>query len=187
MGSSPIPDELLFEAHGSVTLLTFIHHERSGAITPSMRVHYFYLLDLYRDIPDIRAIMLIGAGKSLRAGADVQELKTSSQHTIERIRQPGRPVHDALSIPKPIVCAISGGRAVISWLLPRLVGQSKTLDLLLSARVILADKAERISMTGENPLSLAGSPSQYGCRTLGTDTMCDTHSISWVPVAYGAC
>ncbi len=93
MGSSPLPDELLFEMHGSVTLLTFIHPERSGAITPSMRVHYLDLLDLYRDIPDIRAIVLIGAGKSLRAGADVQELKTSGQHTIDRIRQPGRPVH----------------------------------------------------------------------------------------------
>lgn len=175
-----MPEQLLFEKHGRVALLTFNRPERNNAITPAMRDHYFDLLDECRDDPEVRAIVLTGAGKSFSVGADVQGLKTSGQHTIDRIRQPGRPVHYALSIPKPIICAINGGCAGvslvhalccdirfaargakittafarrgliaeygISWLLPRLVGHSKALDLLLSARVVLADEAEQIGL-----------------------------------------
>ena len=175
-----MPEKLLFEKHGRVAVLTFNRPERNNAITPAMRDHYFDLLEECRDDSEVRAIVLTGAGKSFSVGADVQGLKNSGQHTIDRIRQPGRPVHYALSIPKPIVCAINGGCAGvslvhalccdlrfaasgakmttafarrgliaeygISWLLPRLVGQSKALDLLLSARVVVADEAEQIGL-----------------------------------------
>ena len=175
-----MPENLLYEKRGRVALLTFNRPERNNALTPAMRDHYFDLLERCRDDDDIRAIVLTGAGKSFSVGADVQGLKSSGQHTIDRIRQPGRPVHFALSIPKPIVCAINGGCAGvslvhalccdlrfaaagarmttafarrgliaeygISWLLPRLVGQSRALDLLLSARVITAEEADRIGL-----------------------------------------
>ena len=175
-----MPEQLLFEKHGRVAVLSFNRPERNNAITPAMRDSYFDLLDECRDNSEIRAIVLTGVGKSFSVGADVQGLKTSGQHTIDRIRQAARPVHYPLSIPKPIVCAINGGCAGvsfvhalccdvrfaasgakmttafarrgliaeygISWLLPRLVGQSKALDLLLSARVIVAEEAERIGL-----------------------------------------
>ena len=175
-----MPEELHFEKHGGVAVLSFNRPERNNAITPAMRDHYFDLLDECRDNSEIRAIVLTGVGKSFSVGADVQGLKTAGQHTIDRILQAGRPVHYPLSIPKPIVCAINGACAGvsfvhalccdvrfaasgakmttafarrgliaeygISWLLPRLVGQSKALDLLLSARVIMAEEAERIGL-----------------------------------------
>ncbi len=175
-----MPENLLFEKRGRVALLTFNRPERNNALTPAMRDNYFDLLERCRDDGEVRAIVLTGAGKSFSVGADVQGLKSSGQHTIDRIRQSGRPVHFALSIPKPIVCAINGGCAGvslvhalccdlrfaaagakittafarrgliaeygISWLLPRLVGQSKALDLLLSARVVTAQEAERIGL-----------------------------------------
>ncbi len=175
-----MPESLQFEKRGRVALLTFNRPERNNALTPAMRDHYFELLDRCRDDPEVRAIVLTGAGKSFSVGADVQALKSSGQHTIDRIRQPGRPVHYALSIPKPIVCAINGACAGvslvhalccdirfaaagaklttafarrgliaeygISWLLPRLVGQARALDLLLSARVIWAEEAERMGL-----------------------------------------
>ena len=175
-----MPEKLLIEQRGPVALLTFNRPERNNALTPKMRDHYFDLLERCRDDPSVRAIVLTGAGKSFSVGADMQGLKSSGQHTIDRIREPSRPVHFALSIPKPIVCAINGGCAGvslvhalccdvrfaaggarmttafarrgliaeygISWLLPRLVGQSKALDLLLSARVVTAEEAERIGL-----------------------------------------
>ena len=175
-----MPENLLYELRDRVAVLTFNRPERNNALTPAMRDHYFDLLDGCRDNPEVRAIVLTGAGKSFSVGADVQGLQASGQHTIDRIRQPGRPVHYTLSIPKPIICAINGGCAGvslvhalccdvrfaasgaklttafarrgliaeygISWLLPRLVGQSKALDLLLSARVVLAEEAERIGL-----------------------------------------
>lgn len=175
-----MPEKLLIEKRGRVAILTFNRPERNNAITPAMRDHYFDLLEECRDDPGVRAIVLTGAGKSFSVGADVEGLKSSGEHTIARIRQPGRPVHFALSIPKPIICAINGGCAGvslvhalccdlrfaasgakmttafarrglvaeygISWLLPRLVGQSRALDLLLSARVVTAEEAERIGL-----------------------------------------
>ena len=175
-----MPENLLFEKRGRVALLTFNRPERNNALTPAMRDHYFDLLERCRDDDGVRAIVLTGAGKSFSVGADVQSLQSSGEHTIDRIRRLGRPVHFALSIPKPIVCAINGGCAGvslvhalccdlrfasenarittafarrgliaeygISWLLPRLVGQSKALDLLLSARVVTAQEAERIGL-----------------------------------------
>ena len=175
-----MPETLQFEMRGSVALLTFDRPERNNALTPAMRDHYFDLLDQCRDDPEVRAVVLTGAGKSFSVGADVQSLKSSGQHTIDRFRQPGRPVHYSLSFPKPLIAAINGACAGvsfvhalccdirfaaagaklttafarrgliaeygISWLLPRLVGQSKALDLLLSARVVLAEEAERIGL-----------------------------------------
>ena len=175
-----MPESLQFEMRGRVALLTFDRPERNNALTPAMRDHYFDLLDQCRDDPGVRAVVLTGAGKSFSVGADVQSLKSSGQHTIDRIRQPGRPVHYSLSFPKPLIAAINGACAGvslvhalccdirfaadgaklttafarrgliaeygISWLLPRLVGQSKALDLLLSARVVLAEEAERIGL-----------------------------------------
>ncbi len=175
-----MPENLLREMHGSVAVLTFNRPERNNALTPAMRDHYFDLLEECRDDPGVRAIVLTGAGKSFSVGADVEGLKTSGQHTIDRIQQPSRPVHYPLSIPKPIVCAINGGCAGVSlvhalccdirfaasgakmttafarrgliaeygiaWLLPRLVGQSNALDLLLSARVVLAEEAQALGL-----------------------------------------
>ncbi len=175
-----MPETLQFEMRGRVALLTFDRPERNNALTPAMRDHYFDLLDQCRDDPAVRAVVLTGAGKSFSVGADVQSLKSSGQHTIDRIRQPGRPVHYSLAFPKPLIAAINGACAGvslvhalccdirfaaagaklttafarrgliaeygISWLLPRLVGQSKALDLLLSARVVLAEEAERIGL-----------------------------------------
>ena len=161
-------------------MLTFNRPERNNALTPAMREHYFDLLERCRDDSKVRAIVLTGAGKSFSVGADVEGLKAAGPHTIERIRQPSRPVHHALSIPKPLIAAINGGCAGvsfvhalccdvrfaasgaklttafarrgliaeygISWLLPRMVGQARALDLLLSARVIQAEEAERMGL-----------------------------------------
>ena len=37
----------------------------------------------------------------------------------------------------------------ISWILPRLVGQARALDLLLSGRVVLAEEAAAMGMVNE--------------------------------------
>lgn len=109
-----MPENVLFELRGRVAVLTFNRPERNNALTPAMRDHYFDLLERCRDDSAVRAVVLTGAGKSFSVGADVEGLKASGPQTIERILQPSRPVHYALSIPKPLIAAINGGCAGVS-------------------------------------------------------------------------
>ena len=114
MGPSSMPEKLLFEKRGPRSPAQLQpprtqqrHHTRDAQT----------LLRPAGGMPrrSRRALRRAdGNGKSFSVGADVQSLKSSGQHTIDRIRQQGRPVHYPLSIPKPIVCAINGGCAGVS-------------------------------------------------------------------------
>lgn len=174
-----MPENLLFEMRGGVALLTFNRPERNNALTPVMREHYFDLLEQCASDPNVRAVVLTGAGKSFSVGADTQGLQRLDPDDRARTATE-RPVHFPLSIPKPIIGAINGGCAGISfvlalccdirfaaagaklttafvrrgliaeygssWLLPRLIGQSRALDLLLSGRVIRAEEAKELGL-----------------------------------------
>lgn len=165
-----------------VALLTLNRPERLNAWTVEMEHEYFALLERCGREPDVRAIVVTGAGRGFCAGADMQELQaigdgtlSSAEHERERRAQTF-----ALSIPKPIVAAINGACAGIglvqalmcdlrfaaegaklttafarrglvaehgiSWMLPRLVGPARALDLLLSGRVVFAEEAHELGL-----------------------------------------
>ncbi len=165
------------QVDGGVALLTLNRPERLNAWTAEMEHEYFALLEQCGREPDVRAIVVTGAGRGFCAGADMQELQAigdgtlpSAEHERERRAQTF-----PLSIPKPIIAAVNGACAGIglvqalmcdirfaadgaklttafarrglvaehgiSWILPRLVGPARALDLLLSARVVLAEEA----------------------------------------------
>ena len=179
--SVAMSETMLFEMRGGVALLTFNRPERNNAMSPAMRERYFDLLEQCAGDPSVRAVVLTGAGKSFSVGADTQALQKLDPDAAGRARTaPERPVHYPLSIPKPIIGAINGGCAGVSfvhalccdirfaaagakmttafvrrgliaeygvsWLLPRLIGQSRALDLLLSGRVILAEEAQQLGL-----------------------------------------
>jgi enoyl-CoA hydratase/carnithine racemase len=164
-----------------VALLTLNRPERLNAWTGEMENLYFDLLEACGDDPDVRAIVVTGAGRGFCAGADMDDLQSlggaegngaaAAAHEA-RVR---RPQSLPLSIPKPVIAAINGPCAGIglvqalmcdlrfaasgakfttafarrglvaehgiSWMLPRLVGPARAMDLLLSARVVLAEEA----------------------------------------------
>lgn len=165
-----------------VALLTLNRPERLNAWTVEMEHEYFALLERCGREPDVRAIVVTGAGRGFCAGADMQELQAIGDGTLsgaehERER---RAQTFALSIPKPIVAAINGACAGIglvqalmcdlrfaaegaklttafarrglvaehgiSWMLPRLVGPARALDLLLSGRVVFAEEAHELGL-----------------------------------------
>jgi enoyl-CoA hydratase/carnithine racemase len=170
------------QVHEGVAVLTLNRPERLNAWTPEMEHTYFALLDECAASPDVRVILVTGAGRGFCAGADMQNLQALgegsldvSDHDSER-----RPQSHPLSIPKPIVAAINGACAGIglvqalmcdirfaaagaklttafarrglvaehgiSWLLPRLIGPARALDLLLSGRVVLAEEALELGL-----------------------------------------
>lgn len=71
-------DSVLAERHGPVLLLTLNRPERLNAWTSTLEERYFDLLDEAEDNPEVRVIVVTGAGRGFCAGADMEALKSAS-------------------------------------------------------------------------------------------------------------
>jgi enoyl-CoA hydratase/carnithine racemase len=172
---------VLAERRGSVLVLTLNRPERLNAWNDALEECYFDLLLEADADPDVRAIVVTGAGRGFCAGADLDDLSElgpgrPTGHVADRRRPRALP----LSIRTPMIAAINGPVAGIglvealycdvrfcvpdakittafarrglvaeygiSWILPRLVGRGRALDLLLSGRVIRGEEATAIGL-----------------------------------------
>ena len=167
-----------------VAILTLNRPERLNAWTAEMENRYFGLLEDLGGSPDVRVIVVTGAGRGFCAGADMQDLQALGEGTVaDGARTERRAQTFPLTIPKPIIAAINGACAGIglvqalmtdirfaaagakfttafarrglvaehgiSWILPRLVGPARALDLLLSSRVVLAEEAAALGLVNQ--------------------------------------
>jgi enoyl-CoA hydratase/carnithine racemase len=164
-----------------VAVLTLNRPERLNAWTDALEEQYFALLGGAEDDPDVRAIVVTGAGRGFCAGADMDDLERGAAGAAElALRDRPRPRFFPMTVRKPLIAAINGAAAGlglvealycdirfatpeaklttafarrglvaeygISWLLPRIVGYSAALDLLLSGRVALGEEAVRLRL-----------------------------------------
>lgn len=198
-------DVVLKEVHDDgVAVLTLNRPERLNAWTGELEQTYFDLLRECAASPDVRVIVVTGAGRGFCAGADMQSLQAIGDvahgdgEPQNGAATSGDAGHDAtpngaaleqfehtpqtftLSVPKPVIAAINGPCAGIglvqalmcdvrfvaenaklttafarrglvaehgiSWILPRLVGPARALDLLLSGRVVLGREAVELGL-----------------------------------------
>jgi enoyl-CoA hydratase/carnithine racemase len=170
------------QVQDGVAILTLNRPDRLNAWTDEMERAYFDALEDCGASPEVRVIVVTGAGRGFCAGADMQQLQAIGNGDLDseaRARE-RRPQTLPLSIGKPIIAAINGACAGIglvqalmcdirfaaagakltsafarrgliaehgiSWILPRLVGPAAALDLLLSARVLLAEEAHELGL-----------------------------------------
>src|SRR5205823_3686603 len=95
-----------------VAVLTLNRPDRLNAWTHEMKRVYFDLLEDCAADPDVRVIVLTGAGRGFCAGADMDELSSVADGGLEasaaEAAQDTRPQTFPLSIPKPIIAAING-------------------------------------------------------------------------------
>lgn len=172
-------ETVLYSQDGPIVTLTLNRPDRLNAWTPEMGSLYFDLLQRAADDPDVRVIVVTGAGRAFCAGADMEVLRAIGAGEEERSRDVRRQTF-TLSIPKPVIAMINGPVAGIglimalmcdlrfavtgaklttsfarrgliaehgvSWLLPRLVGPARALDLLLSGRTLLTDEAAEMGV-----------------------------------------
>jgi enoyl-CoA hydratase/carnithine racemase len=175
-----------------VAVLTLNRPQRLNAWTQELERVYFALLAECAAAPQVRAIVVTGAGRGFCAGADMQELQELGALAggAESTGAGDADVHGAaheqtaqtftLGVPKPVIAAINGPCAGIglvlalmcdvrfvaegaklttafarrglvaehgiSWILPRLVGPARALDLLLSGRVVLGQEAVALGL-----------------------------------------
>jgi len=167
-------DLVIYDVADGIATITLNRPDRLNAWTGPLGTAYFDCLDAAADDPEVKVIIVTGAGRGFCAGADMDMLQGISEAGEEPIVETRLHTH-ATGVPKPIIAAINGACAGlglvhaamadlrfaaegaklttafsrrglvaehgISWVLPRLVGPSVALDLLMSGRVFLADEA----------------------------------------------
>ncbi|MCG3751955.1 enoyl-CoA hydratase-related protein [Amycolatopsis sp. Poz14] len=168
-----LDETVLAERRGAVLVLTLNRPHRLNAWTQELERRYFTLLDEADADPDVRAVVVTGAGRGFCSGADLTDLQQAGPDS----EPPGSagPRSYPLSFRKPLIAAINGAAAGlglvealycdlrfavpdaklttafvrrgliaeygVAWLLPRLVGRARALDLLLSGRVVRGTEA----------------------------------------------
>lgn len=103
-------EPVLAEQQGAVLTLQLNRPDRLNAWTQAMEDRYFDLLGAADDDPDVRAIVVTGAGRGFCAGADLDDLGRLATH-IERYEAGRRPKTFPLTIRKPLIGAINGACA----------------------------------------------------------------------------
>src|ERR1043165_6668280 len=96
---------VLYELRDGVALLTLNRPDRLNAWTPPLEARYFGLLERCDADPDVRIIVVTGAGKGFCAGADMDALRDVGAGGT--FAHSGKPQTFQLSIPKTIVEAIN--------------------------------------------------------------------------------
>jgi enoyl-CoA hydratase/carnithine racemase len=175
-------DVVLLENRDGIGLLTLNRPERLNAWTGELENRYFDRLDECAADPDVKVIVVTGAGRGFCAGADMDMLQGigAGEANAAGTARTTRPQWHTTTIPKPVIAAINGACAGIGlvqalmcdirfaaegaklttafarrglvaehgigWILPRLVGPARALDLLLSGRVVLAAEAAELGL-----------------------------------------
>ena len=118
-------ETLLARRDGHVAVITFNRPERRNALTIDMYYGFREVLPLLAVDPEVRVVMVTGAGGAFCAGGDVKGMNESNQSGKARAGQPDgyddkiaflrmrhRWVSQALfELPKPVVAAIPGPAA----------------------------------------------------------------------------
>jgi enoyl-CoA hydratase/carnithine racemase len=176
----PDADLVLRDLDQGVLLLTWNRPQRNNGWTIDLEEAYFEALIAASADPEVRVIVVTGAGRSFCPGLDMQALAASANSGIPMASRRRWPHNFVRHVPKPVIAAVNGACAgigfiqavacdmrfastaakftsafarrglpaenSISWMLPRLIGTGKAMDLLLSARVVLADEALQMGL-----------------------------------------
>jgi enoyl-CoA hydratase/carnithine racemase len=103
---------VLSERRGAVALITFNRPDRLNAWNVELEKQYFAALDEAEDDPEVRAIVVTGAGRGFCAGADMEDLTQIGDGTPGAItRERGRPRDVPYRVRKPMIAAINGPAA----------------------------------------------------------------------------
>ena len=175
-------ETIIYEKTDGVARITLNRPQALNAYNMQMRDELFEVLGAIRDDPEVRVVILKGAGeKAFCAGADLTEFLSAPPPVFARVARFERDIWGRfLGIPKPFIAAMHGyvlGSGIEislccdirvcsddaqfglpevtlgiipaaggSQTLPRTIGRSHALDILLTGRWIKAAEAKRFKL-----------------------------------------
>ena len=187
---------VLYEVKDRIATVTLNRPDRLNAFNAAMGTGLRQAMERAARDPDVRVIILTGAGRGFCAGADMERLSGAATGSSSVAPEALAPLDVGGSgradfqhrytyfpaIPKPVIAAVNGPAAGLgfvfacycdlrfagsdaifttafarrglvaeyglAWLLPRLIGPAQAMDMLLSARRVSAQEAERIGFVG---------------------------------------
>lgn len=114
-------DAVLYEVRDKVAIITFNRPDRLNAWSSDLHVGYFTSLDRAAADPEVRVIVVTGAGRGWCAGADMDVLQgigNAGGFRDDGDSEAGAPewkhTH-AMTIPKPVIAAINGACAGLGF------------------------------------------------------------------------
>ena len=185
-------ESVKFQVSGAVGAITLNRPESRNAMTPEMIGELGKAVESCAS-PNVRAVLLTGAGGAFCAGANVRDLvATLDEKGPEGVAQAIRELADALHkevvlplrrLPKPVVAGINGAAAGAgfsltlaadlrvaaqsarflmayanigapadggsTWLLPRLLGAGRAMELYLASQPIGAPRALELGLISQ--------------------------------------
>ncbi|KAG1647764.1 putative enoyl-CoA hydratase [Nymphon striatum] len=158
-----------YQVQNRVGIITLDKPERGNAWTGRMDTEYRWCLQQADDDPGVRVIVVNGAGKRFCVGGDSQALEGHVERGSYDRGLADEQASGHFGLSKPIIAAVHGAAAGIglalfttahgklglpaeyglSWLLPRIMGTTRAMELLLSSRVFLADEALDLGFVNE--------------------------------------
>ena len=114
-------EAVLYEVRDRVAVITFNRPERLNAWSPDLHQGYFESLDRAAADPEVRVIVVTGAGRGWCAGADMDVLQGIGRgEGAGAADSSARPAEDwphthAMTIPKPVIAAINGACAGLGF------------------------------------------------------------------------
>jgi len=172
-------DVVLYEVVDGVAVVTLNRPDRLNAWVPELETAYFdHLIEAAQDTA-VGAIVVTGAGRGFCSGGDTQFMQGIVGGTPPEDRMLTLPLTIPKLLVGAINGACAGlgfvqsllfdvrfasekakftaafprlgliAEVGSSWLLPRLIGTSRALDLLMSGRIVLADEAYQLGLVNQ--------------------------------------
>ncbi len=175
---------ILTETRGNTTIVTLNRPEKLNAINEKMLEELGTEIARISQKPEVRAVVITGAGRAFCSGADVGEMAKAATGTPVDIRNWTQVANKLIlaitELEKPVIAKVNGVAVGIgcslalsadiiiasenayfslifskiglipdggaSYNLPRLVGLAKAKELILTARNVDAEEAEKIGL-----------------------------------------